>query len=204
MSPAPLHLPSDEEKKLYGEFIAETHKREMASTDNFDKSILTLSSAGLGLSIGFLKDSGGQTVVWPFILYGSWALFVLATLSTMSSFLVSIRALGQGKKVAERGYMKGHYDAFVEHNAWEAWTIRLNYFSAGSFCLALILTIAFVIANVKERTLSTYTTPPSGQLLQKGLTVPTMQLPTSAPSPAPAQPASTPAVPSGATSAAAK
>ena len=40
----------DKAKKQYLEFIAETHKREMAGSDNFDKQVLTLSSAGLGLS----------------------------------------------------------------------------------------------------------------------------------------------------------
>ena len=204
MTQATPRIPTDEEKKLYGEFIAEAHKRELASTDNFDKSILTLSSAGLGLSISFLKDFGGQVVAWPSVLYGSWTLFVLATLSTMMSFLFSLKALAHGKVVAERGYIKGDYGAFGEYNAWEWWTVRLNYFSAGSFCLALIFTIAFVITNVKERTLAPNSNAPNGQILQKGFTVPTMQLPASAPSPAPAQPASTPAAPSGASSAAAK
>lgn len=79
MTQTSAYASSDEEKKLYGEFLAETHKREMASTDNFDKSVLTLSSAGLGLSMSFLKDFVGYAIVWPWVLYGSWILFVAAT-----------------------------------------------------------------------------------------------------------------------------
>lgn len=195
MATTSAHAPSDEEKKLYGEFLAETHKREMAGADNFDKSVLTLSSAGLGLSLSFLKDFVGQGIVWPWVLYGSWVLFVAATLSTMLSFLCSGKALAHGKKQAHRGFMEGDYDAFDERNSWNQWTIGLNYASAASFVLALILTIVFVITNLKERSMTsnTNTSASSPQLLQKGLTVPTMLRPASAPTP----PASTPVTPIG-------
>ena len=194
MTQTSAYASSDEEKKLYGEFLAETHKREMASTDNFDKSVLTLSSAGLGLSMSFLKDFVGHVIVWPWVLYGSWILFVAATLSTMLSFLCSGQALADGKKQAHRGFMEGDYDAFDERNFWNHWTIGLNYASAASFFLALILTIVFVITNSKEKSMtsSTNTSAPAPQLFHKGLTVPTMQRPASAPTP----PASTPVTPS--------
>lgn len=49
-------VPTEEIKKIHADFVAEIRKRELSSSENFDKSILTLSSAGLTLSVGFLKD----------------------------------------------------------------------------------------------------------------------------------------------------
>lgn len=187
MTQTPCHVPSDEERKLFADFIAETHKRELTSTDNFDKSVLTLSSAGLGLSLSFLKDFSDQHVVWPWVLYGSWILFVLATLSTMLSFLFSCKALEKGRQNAHRAYLEGDQDAFEGKNPWNDWTIRLNYASATTFILALTLTIIFVITNVKERTMAINTH--ASQIEHKGLTVPAMQRPVSAPATVPAQPA---------------
>lgn len=187
-----VYEPNEEEKKLYSEFLAESHKRELASTDNFDKSILTLSSAGLGLSISFLKDFGGQGVVSPIFLFGSWVLFVVATLSTMLSFLSSIKGLEFGKETAHRGYRLGDYTAFDRMNAWEKRTICLNYISATAFCLALVFTIVFVITNVRVKNMPANTNTQGEQLLQKGLTTPTLQRPASAPASPPAQPAAAP------------
>lgn len=196
----PLYVPSDEEKKLHAEFIAEAHKREMASTDNFDKSVLTLSSAGLGLSISFLKDFGGQSVLWPWVLYGSWILFVAATLSTMLSFMSSVKALELAKHNAKHAYLEGDWAAFDAPNKWNKRTIGLNYSSALTFFFAFVFTIIFVIVNVQGRTMATSTNTPTSQLEKKGLAIPTMQRPT----PATSQPVSPPAAPSGGSSGSSK
>lgn len=194
MTPPP-HTPSEEEKKLYSEFLAEVNKRETASSDNFDKSVLTLSSAGLGLSVSFLKDIGG-TVSWPWVLYGSWMLFVAATLSTMASFLVSAKALDAHKTLARKAYIEGDEKAFAAKNPWDICTRWLNYISAATFGMALIATIVFVITNVKEGDMASSTPKASasnGEHVTKGLTVPTMQRPVATPAPAASAPAPAPA-----------
>jgi hypothetical protein len=187
------YCPSDEERKLHEQFTAEVNRRELASADNFDKSILTLSSAGLGLSLSFLKDIGGVAVVLPWALYLSWVMFVLATVSTMSSFLVSARAMEHHKGLARRAYLEGDHGAFGEENKWDRWTRRLNQCSAAFFFLALALTITFVITNVEGRRMATNSkqSPPAQGMEHKGITVPTMQRP------APSSPASGGSQPSG-------
>lgn len=191
------HVPSDDAKKHYWEYVAEANKRESSGTDNFDKNILTLSSAGLGLSVSFLKDFVGANVVFPWFLYASWVTFGIATLNTMASFMVSGKALEYQKDLAYRAYMLGNDAAFETPNGWNKATNYLNWASASSFFLALILTIAFVIINLEENrmALGTYKPTSTTPVLQKGATVPAMQRPASLPASAPAQPISAPAAP---------
>ncbi|HID9045509.1 TPA: hypothetical protein ACXE7L_005075, partial [Enterobacter asburiae] len=51
---------TDEEIKqataIFAVYKAEIDKRELSNTDNYDKNILTLSSAGLAISLTLLKD----------------------------------------------------------------------------------------------------------------------------------------------------
>lgn len=182
------HIPSDEERRLFSEFVAETNKRELSGSENFDKSLLTLSSAGLALSIGFLKDFApisGASALWA--IYFSWVLFTIATLSTMVSFLVSAKAQSYHREIAHRAYIQGDTSAFAAPNAWGAWTPRLNVFSAVAFTLALIFTIGFIISNLERiRAASSDKLVPVGTSEQRGISVPTMQgpaAPTSSPAP---------------------
>lgn len=186
---------TDEIKKLHADFVAEIHKRELSASENFDKSVLTFSSAGLALSIGFLKDFMPiQAASQSWTLYLSWTLFTVATCSTMVSFLVSGQALAEQKKLAFRFYIERNEAAFSEANNWNWVTQGLNYLSGGAFLLALILTVIFISINLEkgstmkqlENNFKTSMSVATPELLQKGLTVPTMQqIPSSSKTPAP-------------------
>lgn len=193
-APSPPYAPTEDDKKHYWEYVTEANKRELLGTDNFDKSILTLSSAGLGLSVSFLKDFVGGTVLLPWCLYVSWMMFGIATLSTMASFMVSGKALEYQKELAYKAYMQGKADAFETPNRWNQATNGLNWASASAFFLALTLTIVFVIINLEENRMAsgTYKPTPTAPLEHRGATVPAMQRPASAPVTPPAQPASSP------------
>lgn len=193
---------TDEIKKLHADFIAEIHKRELSASENFDKSILTFSSAGLALSIGFLKDFMPiQVASQSWTLYLSWTLFTIATCSTMVSFLVSGLALAEQKKLAFRFYIERNEAAFNEANNWNWVTQGLNYLSGGAFLLALILTVIFISINLEkgsamkqlDNNFKATMHAATPELLQKGLTVPTMQqIPASSKVPVPSsQPANT-------------
>ena len=180
---------------MHAAYLDEVHKRELAGIDNFDKSVLTLSSAGLGLSVSFLKDLVLlKNVVLPLLLYASWTMFTVATVSTMISFLVSGKALSHQKVVAYRAYILADNAAFDEVNSWNCWTRRLNLISATTFVFAILLTTVFVITNLESNRMATIkNTYPVGTLDYKGAPIPTMQRPSSAPTSTPAQPVSAPA-----------
>lgn len=174
---------TDEIKKLHADFVAEVHKRELSSSENFDKSVLTFSSAGLALSVGFLKDFVPiRLAAVPWALYTSWILFTLATCATMLSFLVSSRALAEQKNLAYVYYVERDESAFQRDNRWDRLTRLLNYISGGSFLLAMVLTVVFISINLEKgsdmKTNDGIGVPKiqaAPVLLQKGLPVPSMQ-----------------------------
>lgn len=196
---------SDDIRKVYADHVAEINKREVSSSENFDKAVLTFSSAGLALSVGFLKDFVPiQSAAAPWTLYWSWALFTAATCATIISFLVSSQALEAQKGRAYAYYMQADDDALRSGNLWDRGTRVLNYTSAASFLLAMILSVVFISINLEKGSAMKDSNPRnsggSTEVLHKGLTVPTMQQvqrPPAQPAsgqtaPAPA-PASTPA-----------
>lgn len=199
-----IFVPSEEHRKLYKDYLADLEKRELSAIESFDKSVLTLSSAGLGLSLSFLKDFIGSEVIWPWALYGSWIMFTLATVSTMASFLFSGKAQQHQKKIAHRGYLEGDDTAFDASNVWNRCTAWVNRTSAVAFFLALALTTLFVILNLEEKRMTdrNQKPAPTTSLVQRGAPVPVMQRPVT--SPAPAQPASAPASPASGTNSGSK
>lgn len=207
-------VPTEEIKKIHADFVAEIRKRELSSSENFDKSILTFSSAGLALSVGFLKDFIPiQLACAGWALYASWVLFTVATCSTMASFLASSKALSEHESFGYRYYMEGDENAFSQKSHWNGITVRLNYLSGASFLIAMILTVFFISMNLEKGSLLKMSsqrttdgiTAPSLQSrpgpLQRGITAPPLQKipsapasspassPAAAPAPAPAEPA---------------
>lgn len=153
---------------------------EVSSSENFDRAVLTFSSAGLALSVGFLKDFVPiQSAAAPWTLYWSWVLFTAATCATIISFLVSSQALEAQKGRAYAHYMQANDDALRSGNLWDRGTRVLNYMSAASFLLAMILSVVFISINLEEGSAMKDNNPRnsggSTELLHKGLTVPTMQ-----------------------------
>ncbi|MYM73518.1 hypothetical protein GTP56_15100 [Duganella sp. FT134W] len=128
--------------------LAELSKLRVANTDNFDKSIITLASFSLGLSLSFLKDFlpiDRAEVAW--MLYGSWALFTASIFSTLASFFVSNRVLAESG-VAYKAYFGPQqvpFDGTVPSSKWLAF---LGYSAAICFFVALAFTSLFVGINL--------------------------------------------------------
>jgi hypothetical protein len=49
-------VPTDEDRNLLADLTAEVRKRQVSGSENFDKSVLTLSRGGLAFSLGLLKE----------------------------------------------------------------------------------------------------------------------------------------------------
>ena len=68
----------------------------------YDKQLLTLSSAMLGVSLAFIKDVVQlRNAELLFVLYASWAAFGICILGVVFSFQLSIR--GQHNAIAYTG-----------------------------------------------------------------------------------------------------
>lgn len=173
---------ANENIEEYNKYKAEIDKRELANSDNYDKNILTLSSAGLVTSLTLIKDISSSPI-WIIFLYTSWVLFGLSIILTISSFLLSNFALRMQLKIAEDYYINGNDDAFNKTNYLGKSTAWVNLSSGLAFSLAVASVIVFGTLNFNG--ISMFGTPtektehqqmkPSNQTpkdVEKGATVP--------------------------------
>jgi hypothetical protein len=141
----------NERKKLCAELRAELLKRQLSNAENFDRAILTYSSAGLAISLAFLKDFipiAMSVAAW--LLYLSWALFVVSSLATLASFLTSQFGIKRQLDISERYYLRHDNSAIEERNLFAVVTERLTYVSGAAFGVALVCTTIFVSINLER------------------------------------------------------
>jgi hypothetical protein len=160
-------VPDDEAKKIFAAHKAEAEKRQLSSSDNFDKSILTYSSAGLAVSLAFLKDFVPiSKASWASLLYTSWFLFVLATSLTIVSFLISYRAQELSISDAEEYYLNGK-EEYLNKSRWHNSYIGYsNSISGVAFVSALALSSLFVGLNLDVRKEAVENKGSAGQVIQ--------------------------------------
>ncbi|WP_260854234.1 hypothetical protein [Paraburkholderia sp. BCC1886] len=125
-------------------------KLRISNAENLDKSVLTYSGAGLGLSLGFLKDFipiREAKLAWA--LYGSWIAFTVAMVLVIASYVVSQMAVEVQFDRAERYYEDREEDARDEWTKTEKVAQHLNgWIYATAFGVGLSLTILFVSVNL--------------------------------------------------------
>lgn len=143
--------PTENNQRIYERMRDELIISQRSNSDNFDKAILSLSSAGLGITIAFISNlidlSKANLII---VLYLAWILFILAIISTVISFLVSQRGIDQQLVMAEQLYI---YNKQVDQDRVtriSGWVNKLNILSAIAFIRALLLIIVFSITNIAK------------------------------------------------------
>lgn len=136
-------------QRLYEQTKSELVSKQIANSTVYDTSVLTLSSAFLGLSIVFIKDvvSPLSTASYLTVLYLSWASFCLAIIVTICSFLIGQQGYKALLDGAERYYLKQDEDAFKISVTISKRIEFVNYIYGGFFVLGTILMLCFVITN---------------------------------------------------------
>jgi len=120
----------------------------LSNNKAFDKAILSLSSAGLGLSLTFFKFVvPAKEAVSIEILERGWYLFLGALISTMVSFIVSQKALKKEIEHAEKFYLEDVETYGNKNNPAANLTEGLNIFSGILFIFALVCIVSFVTKN---------------------------------------------------------
>ena len=146
----------EERQRLSDQLNAELNKRELSNAENFDKAILTYSSAGLAFSLAFLKDFLPITKAsWGWLLYCSWILFTLSIIVTIISYITSQLGIKKERDKGERYYRDKIEEALKEKNIFVPLTERLNYGSGIIFVLAVVFTTLFVSINLERATTMT-------------------------------------------------
>lgn len=134
--------------QMYDSFRDELRKRELSNTENYDKTVLTLSSASLAFSVAILN--GLPTKDYFGILAIAWVLLVAVIISTLSAYLVGNKALADEQEKARRYYKESDESAFDESSCADKLNKWLNRFSGFGVCLSITLLVAFTALNFKE------------------------------------------------------
>ncbi|MFN8402458.1 MAG: hypothetical protein U0V48_02735 [Anaerolineales bacterium] len=131
----------DDLKEYRNQLIAAEQKAQ----DDFDKTILSLSSGALGVSFIFLNDIIGDVPTCTSLLMTAWVSWALSSTSVLISFYVSHKALRHAinqvdsKKIREE-HPGSWYDRFTEF---------LNWFSLALFVIGLFSMIWFIKLNLE-------------------------------------------------------
>ena len=87
-------MDNNERREILKQALVEINASLLSNSQMLDKAILSLSSAGLGVSLAFIKNVVPlDKATNLYLLYFSWGTFVGAIAGTLVSFLVSQRGL---------------------------------------------------------------------------------------------------------------
>ncbi len=142
---------SDTRLELFNEHRKQAWQDIQASTDQFDKSLLTLSSGALALSLAFIKDlvpfKAAVGVSW---LYVSWMSFVVCIIVTLFSFQISVQALKLNLEHVRKYYIEKKDEYFAKQNLWSKAVSWCSVLGGGFFLLGIICTMVFVFKNFRR------------------------------------------------------
>jgi len=137
--------------QLYRELVRDSEQDRRASSDEFDKAMLTLSSGALGLSLAFIKDivplKEAASIDW---LYASWGCFILCIVVTVLSFRFSMFALEQYEPFLQRYYLEQDKSARNHQSIWNRLVTGCAWAGFGVFLAGLIFTVLFVSINISR------------------------------------------------------
>ncbi len=136
---------------IYDSYRDEVHKRQLSNTENYDKSILTLSSSGLAISLTFLKlIIPLEKAQYLWMINASWVLFLISIFCSLVAYLVSNSALDAQLSIAEKYYIQNEKSAFNTKNNLSKINDIINIFVGIFFVFALTFTVIFVIVNINS------------------------------------------------------
>ena len=150
---------SDDDQKrceeIHDKFREELLKRQLSNNEGYDKAILSLSSAGLALSltaIQFIVPLEIASYLWA--IKASWVLFLLTVTSTLVGYLIGNKAISKQLEIAEDYYIKALVSAQTATNPYQKINTILNRATGLFFSIAISLVVLFVILNIESKPMS--------------------------------------------------
>jgi len=115
----------------------------------YDRAVLTLSSGFLALSIAFINQIVDLDKATGLnLLIAAWAFFVVTILFTVISYRTGEKALKHAIDNLDTVLRKDDEGSLKSKSGWSTITTVLNWLSAGSFVLAVLLLFYFVSTNL--------------------------------------------------------
>ena len=139
----------EERRKLYHQSREELLRRQLSNSQILDKSVLSLSSAGLGFSVAFIKNVVSltqATSLW--LLHLSWLMFILAIICTLVSFLTSQKSIKKELNRIYEYYLRKKEEALNQRNLPAQITGWLSLISVISYIAAISFTARFIALNL--------------------------------------------------------
>ena len=133
----------DDEIKKYRELLISTLQK---SYDNYDKTVLTLSSGALGISFAFISNFvGTKQMLCPSFLFIAWISWSLSVTSVLFSLFFSIFSI---KKAIKQVDLDKLYEELT--GGWCTIVVHIfNFFSSISFLFGLFIFSLFVYYNLR-------------------------------------------------------
>ena len=155
LNPNPINTqePEEEWSKWYWAQFERVEDSVANQTDSFDKAMLTLSSAALGVSLAFIKDVVPLShIAWKPTLLLSWIAFALCIIVTVISFRVSIRGHKQRRELLDEIYAKKNRTLAqnLRTSSWSKILTGCTWIALFLFLAGLVLTVIFVVKNVSS------------------------------------------------------
>ncbi len=142
---------SDDEivrESLYDKTREELLTQQRSNAETYDRSLLTLSSGLLGISLAFIKDVVPLAhAEYKWLLFLSWSGFALTIILTISSIIYGQYKIRKLLDLAERYYLNKEATARDESARISKKIDRFNIWSGSVFILAILFSISFVILN---------------------------------------------------------
>lgn len=139
---------NSQNRKIFEDARDHLDDASLKNSEQFDKAILSLSSAGLALSLSFTKFikplAEAENI---FLLKISWILFGLAIIATVISFICTSNALSVEREHIYKYYIEAKDEYGDKGNVWGNITYWLNIISAAAFVFAMTTTVSYVWTN---------------------------------------------------------
>ena len=142
---------TEERQKLHDALRDDLFKRQLSNSEMLDKAILSLSSAGIGVSLLYLKSKDEQdmaNLADVGFLHWSWVGFLLTIVCTLASFLISQYAIQKQLKLNKQYYLEGKENVINKRNHLAWITFLLSHLSVGFYIGSVYLMVEFLKRNI--------------------------------------------------------
>lgn len=163
-------------KQIYEKFRDDLLKRQLSNNENLDRSLLTLSSAAIGLSITFINGKTFSDYMCILIL--AWIGFALSIAATILSYFMSQKAIAEQLRISEDYYLNFKDTAIKERNRYSDLHELTTKASAGLFVFGIIMLVVFLSVSLKQPGDPKMNDKKSSdpiEIIKKGASVPSMQ-----------------------------
>ena len=161
---------------LFDKFRDDLLKRELSNTENYDKAILTLSSASLGFSLTAVKFIVPiTTAIHKWLLISGWFLLVLSVIFSLAAYLISNKAILIQLENAREYYKKGIEDAFTKKNIFISLNSFLNQATGLMLAVAITIIVVFISINLTSGDIEMSKNKTSEAYIKKSANIPNME-----------------------------